>query len=415
MSKNAPEPNHTADIAIVGGGMVGMTLALMLARTNCAARIALIAPHDFGELSVESNFDARSTALSFGSIQLFRQLGIWDSLSKYAADISNVAVSDKGHLGYTSYSDKDNGNQALGAVVENVYLGQALSHALGDCDLITAMPHTEVSQALPKAASMNLIATREAREIELNAKLVVLADGALSPLAKQLGIEFTLHDYKQHAVIANLAHEQAHKGCAFECFDEEGPLAMLPLPDYQGKHRSALVWTRASDNVDELMGLSDAACIERLQQQFGYRLGSITELGERQAYPLQRCVAKEQVRSSLVLMGNAAHFLHPVAGQGFNLAIRDCAELCAQLKQAKEVGQSLGALAALQKYEAARLQDQWLTTELSHQFIQLFASTNILKQALRGAGLIALNQMPPIKTLFFEQMMGASGKGAQAS
>jgi len=388
VDSSSPQKDSVFDIVVVGGGMVK------------------------GAGSTGSpSFDSRSTALSQGSIQLFEQLGLWSSLSNAAAMIKTVAVSDKGHLGFTQFNTEDNDGQDLGAVVENRHLGKVLIKEAQDFENITFFSNTKVTEAKPKAKGMTLVLDKGGKTTKLDASLVVLADGALSQRAKQLGIKFTQHNYDQSAVIANVAHSKPHEGCAFECFSDLGPLAMLPLQNYEGKHRSALVWTQANAGLDELMSMTDRQFIDRLQKQFAYRLGQIESVGTRHSYPLNLYLAQEQVRSSLVLVGNAAHFLHPVAGQGFNLAMRDCAELCKQLKVGVSNKVGLGELDVLQKYAEARRHDQWLTTELSHQFIQLFASDKPIKQVLRNTGLLALNKMPAVKTLFFQQMMGTAGKG----
>lgn len=417
MTTTSAQNTVDCDVAIVGGGMVGLTLALMLSKLDCAADIRVIDPNDFASNvssdvdSFSPSFDARSTALSSGTIRLFEQLGIWAAMTNQASPIKRVAVSDRGHLGFSEFTSAQNNNRDLGAVIENSAIGEVLARAANAVDKIHLTPKTRVRAMRPVAAAMRLDLQGCEGATALRARLVVLADGALSPLAKKLGIRFSQHGYDQHAIIANVAHSEPHHASAYECFCETGPLAMLPLRDHKGQHRSALVWTRSVVDAESTLAWDDATFIDHLQQQFGYRLGKIRAVGNRHSYPLNLYLASEQVRSNLVLMGNAAHFLHPVAGQGFNLAMRDCAELFDQLRTGSRSGAALGDLGVLQRYAKRRWKDQCLTTELSHSFIQLFASDNVLKAGVRNAGLLALNALPPIKTAFFRQMMGTAGKG----
>jgi len=276
---------------------------------------------------------------------------------------------------------------------------------------IRILDKTSVSSIHAKSGHMDLTLTSEQQNTTLQADLVVLADGARSKLAMSLGIQFDQHSYDQHALIANIAHSKAHEGRAFECFSEQGPLALLPLTDFQGTHRSALVWTHPTEKAESIRHLDKPSFLNALQKQFGYRLGVLTDVGEVNAYPINLCIAKEQVRSSLVLMGNAAHFLHPVAGQGFNLAVRDCAELCRTIFEGKQNGKRAGDLQVLQGYLNARELDQQLTTNLSHSFIKMFASSHPLKQVSRNAALVAMHKFGPLRAHFFSQMMGKAGKG----
>lgn len=398
------------DAVIVGGGMVGLALAQLLLRQNIVQSLALVErfPIEHNSLSAPS-FDERSTALSPSSIHILQQLGLWAELETRATPILAVHITDRGHIGAASHSAKENGAEALGYVTPNKALGQQLLKGLIDDKRLTLLAPAEL-EALSFNASGAELTLSDNRSLQ--SSLVILAEGADSNIARSLGIEFESKDFRQSAVIANLAHSQSHEGRAFERFTADGPLALLPLDGAKGR-RSALVLTRPSDQTESYLAMSDAELFEYLHTQFGYSLGRFTRVGERFSYPLKQWLAQEQVRRSLVLMGNTAHFLHPVAGQGFNLALRDCAELAAHLAQAKIEQKALGSLEVLLAYLEARRPDQAITTQLSNTFIDLFASSNPLKQVARGAGLTALNLPSPIKSLFFAQMMGTADKAAK--
>jgi 2-octaprenyl-6-methoxyphenol hydroxylase/2-octaprenylphenol hydroxylase len=270
---------------------------------------------------------------------------------------------------------------------------------------------TRVDNLQPLQQGMRLQFADDGTTQTLDVPLVVLADGALSEHAAKLGIAHAHHDYGQHALIANVRHTQDHNGCAFERFTEQGPMALLPLQKNGAGHRSALVWTHSNHDIAAALAEPDDMFLRKLQTGFGFRVGRFLRVGERVAFPLHLQFAKEQVRSSLVLMGNAAHYLHPVAGQGFNLTLRDCIELAQTLESAISDKLEIGNVSILQKYLKRRHLDQQLTAKLSHSFIEIFGSTHPLKQISRTVGLLSMNKMPAVSSLFFKQMMGQGAFG----
>lgn len=405
---------EATDIVIIGGGMVGLSLALMLAQQNLAVNITVFDEHPFkstGAGHAQPSFDRRATAISAGSARLLSQLGLWSELVSQAQSIDTVKVSDQSRLGFTAYNGHDNGHQPLGFVIENHELGQCLKAAVDDHPAIQIYASAEVLNVQPRIEGAGINVRVDGGVRHYQAPLLILADGAASPLARQLGIGFNEHQYKQHALITSVAHSEPHRGCAFEHFTEAGPVAFLPLPDAEGKHRSAVVWTHANEHIEAIKQCSELEFLSRLQAVMGYRLGRLSHCGKRDSYSLNLVFAKEQYRRGMVLMGNAAHFLHPVAGQGFNLAMRDCAELAVQLKRGQQGGRTLGDIDDLSAYIERRETDQWLTTELSHHFIDWFTSTSPLKRVLRTTGLSILNKTPTLKSFFFQQMMGQGVQG----
>lgn len=409
----ADEPSasasETTDIAVVGGGMVGVSLALLLARKNPDWRIALVETFAFADQSqrpFQSSFDARSTALSAGSQQILANCGVWGKLREHLTPIRQVHVSDKGHFGGSTIRAADHGLDAVGYVVENAWLGKVLASELLTEASIRCYAPASVSRAVAKPDGYRLTIANEQRDFTLDCQLLVLADGADSQLRSQLGIALERRDYYQSAFIANVICDRPHRGVAFERFTADGPVALLPLGESDQSRTMALVWTRPNHRVQALRDCSDEGFLQALQREFGYRQGIFTALSQRHLYPLQLTMAKEQIRRSLVLMGNAAHFLHPVAGQGFNLALRDCQALTEALAAGPDAGLALHDPRLLESYLHAQATDQWTTIQLSDNFVRWFSSGELGKSALRNLGLFALDALPMAKRLLAKQTMG---------
>lgn len=410
------------DLVVVGGGMVGASLACMLAAGNAKWRVALLEQHainaDQSGDSYQPSFDARSTALARGSIEIFQQLGWWNELQKHVTPIDSVHISDKGHIGGAEINARDYPNSAggfagVGAVVENAWLGKVLQRQLSNYANLTVLAPASVEKLQAKAGGYQLRVTMNGAIQEISTSLCLICDGAQSNLRAALGIASREVDYHQHAIIANVELSQSHKGVAYERFTDSGPMALLPLGESARANRAALVWTLPSADALALVDTGDDEFLQRLQKRFGYRLGRFTKVGVRHSYPLKLIIASEQIRAHLVLMGNAAHFLHPVAGQGFNLALRDCAALLDELLAAEKRGETLGALPVLQRYVARQSFDQQATIGFSHGITQLFSSSALPQAALRALGFIGLELLPPAKYGLAEQTMGTFGAGAR--
>jgi 2-octaprenyl-6-methoxyphenol hydroxylase len=383
-------------LAIVGGGLVGASLALAL-QQGARQRgwgIVLIEPFAPGS-TWQPSYDARCTALSFGSQQIYLRLGLWDRLAPRAEPIREIHVSDRGHFGSTRLRAEDEGVAALGYVVENAWLGHCLWQAL-DPQVVEWRCPAQVSamQALNDGYRLSL-----EDGSSLDCDLAVLADGGRSALREQLGILVRSTPYGQSALIANLSSAEPHNGQAFERFTEQGPMALLPLAE----NRSALVWTRPAAEARRLLEVPDERFLEELQQSFGYRLGALTRVGERHLYPLSLVEADEQVRPHLVLLGNAAHSLHPIAGQGYNLALRDVQALAEALLESPLAP---GEFSVLQDYLRRQQLDQQLTVGFSDRVTRLFSNAQPLLAAGRNLGLLSLDLLPPARHWFARQAMG---------
>lgn len=384
------------NLAIIGGGLVGASLALALqdeARRR-GWQIVLVEPFTPGA-GYQPSYDARSTALSYGTQQIYQRLGLWPAISQRAEPIRQIHVSDQGRFAAARLSADDEGVPALGYVVENAWIGECLWRAL-DPAVVTWHSPAEVVRLEPLADGYRLALDDGTT---LTCDLAVIAEGGRSSLREQLGIQVRHTPYGQTALIANISPQEAHAGQAFERFTADGPLALLPLAD----NRCALVWTRSGDDAARLLQASDADFLAELQLAFGYRLGALQQVGARHLYPLALVEAAEQVRGHLVVLGNAAHSLHPIAGQGYNLSLRDTLALAECLLASTA---PLGDLASLQRYAEGQRSDQLRTVGFSDQVTRLFSRDEKLLAAGRSLGLLGLDMLPPAKRWFARQAMG---------
>ncbi|MCH4867310.1 2-octaprenyl-6-methoxyphenyl hydroxylase [Pseudomonas sp. TMW22089] len=387
---------NRVSLAIIGGGLVGASLALAL-QAGAKARgwkIVLIEPFAPGN-SYQPSYDARSSALSYGARQIYERMGLWQAIAERAEPIKDIHVSDRGRFSTARLSSSEEGVPALGYVVENTWLGQSLWKSL-DPDVISWRCPAEVIHMQPLEDGYRLTLNDETT---LDCDLAVLADGGRSGLREQLGIHVRKRPYDQSALIANITPSQPHAGMAFERFTDEGPMALLPLPD----NRCALVWTRLGMDARRLAALDERSFLSELQAVFGYRLGTLKQVGARHLYPLSLVEAEEQVRPHLTILGNAAHSLHPIAGQGFNLSLRDAQALADALLASDK---KPGDFATLLSYQQRQKLDQQLTIGFSDQVTRVFGSEQPLVSLGRNLGLLSLDLLPPAKRWFARQAMG---------
>ncbi len=406
------------DISIIGGGMVGASLALLLSSCNCGWRIQIVdalpvqtAPPIDG---LESYFDARSTALSQSSREIFGILGLWEDLSVKLTEISEVHVSDQGYPGSARLCAEDQNLPALGYVVENRWINSALSAALIKAEDIEIVDSAKIAglKAVKGGMQFSISMTGVNTSREVSSKLLVIADGAKSETRNMLGIDFTATDYGQVAIVANISLSQDHFGIAYERFSSSGPIAMLPLESIDGDYRVALVWTVSPIQAEKLLLESEDAFLKELQLCFGYRLGTLQRVGTRYSFPVQLVTSNEQVRSNVVIVGNAAHSLHPVAGQGFNLALRDVAMLANELgRAALEGNSSLGEYSVLEGYLNNQKLDQERTILLSDLLPRIFGNRTFPMVLARNIGLLALDVLPLCRRSFTQLGMGLQTRG----
>ncbi|CAA0079647.1 2-octaprenyl-6-methoxyphenol hydroxylase [BD1-7 clade bacterium] len=394
------------DIAIIGGGMVGASLAALL---PASLSVALLESFPMPAMDAkipqyQPSYDARSTALSHSSYTIFEQAGIWPLLRQHVEPIQQVHVSDKGNWGSTVMDHQSEGLEALGFVVENAWLGRSLLHFLQHNTAVNFLCPATVHQVRPQSDGAEIeyrLGRDDTTPVQkLTAKLVVVADGARSQICSSLGIHTNVTDYQHTAIVTNVSTSEPHQGTAYERFTANGPLALLPLTAQDGENRSALIWTMPSDIAEPLIDADDSAFLAALQDTFGRRMGEFQRVGQRHAYPLMLTTVDEQVRRHLVVLGNAAHSLHPVAGQGFNLALRDVQVLANLIADGQKTGRSSGELTLLEEYQRQQLLDQKTTALFSDVLPGLFARRQLPLVVGRGMGLLALELVPSLKSSF---------------
>ena len=396
------------DVVIVGGGMVGASMACAL--STLPLRIVVVEAVPL-RAQDQPSYDDRAIALAWGSRKVFDALGLWPALAPRVSPIERIHVSDRGHFGVTRLHSREEGVDALGYVVENRVMGAVLADALAGLDNVEL-----ISPARLTALDLNSDGARVSVECdgvvrEVAAQLVVGADGGQSAVRRMLDVPVTHWDYGHSAVIANVSPARFHNHTAYERFTATGPLAMLPNapPGTQDSHRCSLVWTVRRDQEREVLALSDAAFLERLQGWFGHRLGRIEKAGRRRSYPLTLLKARSQVRSRLALIGNAAHTLHPVAGQGFNLGLRDVAVLAQVLADALAQGQRVGDAAVLQRYADWRVWDQRRVIGITDGLARVFVNPLPPVALARNLGLLAVDMVPALRRMLTRQTMGLAG------
>lgn len=401
------------DTVIVGGGLVGASLSLALA--SIGQRVGVIEAHRPGAPG-QPSYDDRATALSNGSQRVFAALGVWPGLAGFATPIRAIHVSDKGRFGISRINAREEGVEALGFMVRNRHIGSALMDALTKQPLIELLAPATVARIDFSEAGVDVVCARTGdvqQSTTLRCRLLVGADGARSSVRALLGIDAATREYKQLAVIANVSTERELRGVAYERFTEEGPIAILPMSDEDapGRHgRATIVWSVAADQGQSFLAMDDTEFLGRLQAQFGYRLGKFLRAGKRASYPLALVQSEEQVRHRLVIIGNAAHSLHPVAGQGFNLSLRDVAALAETIAEAQVVNEDHGSQAVLDRYATWRERDQRDVIRFSDGLIKVFGSSDPLTRFGRNLGLLALELLPGAKHLVARQTMGVAGR-----
>jgi len=396
------------DVIIIGGGMVGASLLAAL-RNHPDKKIALIEAVPF-DSSAQPSFDDRSIALSYGSRRIFEALGLWQKIEAQVEAIKTIHVSDRGHPGAARLHHHEERVEALGYVAENKVVGrvlmdavQELSHVDWYCPAtIESLEQSADEVSIQIKSPINSQGKNEAQIQRLSARLLVAADGVHSVTRQLAGVDILHNDYQQSAVITNLQTDQRHNGIAYERFTDSGPLAFLPMTE----NRYSVVWTCPRQQLQSLLDLSDAEFIQQLQQRFGFRAGNIKKVGARVAYPLVYSEAEQLCKGRVVMIGNAAHTLHPVAGQGYNLALRDVAELAELIVGADDPGEAR----LLENYQAMRLKDMRRIYKATDSLVKIFSNNHALLGHARAMGLIGVDLLSPLRHLMARQGMGLAGR-----
>jgi 2-octaprenyl-6-methoxyphenol hydroxylase len=417
------------DVAIVGGGMVGASLALGL--RGLGVRVLLIESVAPGS-GAQPSFDDRTTALGNASRRIFESLGIWGDIAPQAAAIRTIHVSDAGRFGFARLRAAEQGIDAFGYVVANRVIGAALWEKLpGSPGIVLRVPaKPEAIEITPEGAKLTVVGASGARE-QVNARLLVAADGAHSSVRAAAQIEAGVEDYDQVAIIANVGADHPHEGTAYERFTPSGPLAVLPL--YDGSY--GVIWSSRPEQAARLLALDDDSYLRELQARFGWRAGRLVRVGRRASYPLKLTRASTTIGTRTVLIGNAAQALHPVAGQGFNLGLRDAAMLAEVIANAggdsegaagvrgseaegadggRPVGDptarvDVGSPELLRRFAERRAADRGGVVRFTDGLVKVFASSRPGVGLLRDLGLLMFDLAPPAKSALARVSAGFGG------
>lgn len=401
-------PDHDSyDVTIVGGGMVGASLACALGGTDLRVLVLEAVPLDIQTKSPDkSSYDDRAIALSFGSQKIFNSLELWPTMATNATNINHIHVSEQGQFGVSRIDRDKEKVPALGYVISARAIGEALKQQLQTLTKVDLISPATLQQMHVKDDEVLVQVEKETETLTFKTKLLVAADGGQSLVRKLCHISSSQRDYQQTAIVANVTAEQPKAHTAYERFTPNGPLALLPM----GEDRYSLVWTHASATAEQIMELNDAEFLSALQDAFGSRLGKFLKVGKREAYPLRLIKATEQVRPRIALIGNAAHTLHPIAGQGFNLGLRDVATLAQIVVDADKAGQDIGQLQNLQLYADWRRRDHRQIIALTDNLVRIFSNQFKPLSFARNLGLIGMDLFPPAKRMLSKHTMGVAGK-----
>ena len=386
------------DIAIVGGGMVGLSLALSL--SGVGARVAVIERASLEDMAAAS-FDGRGSAIAAGSQRILHGLGLWTPLAAEAEPILEIRVADGASPLFLHYDHREVGEGPLGWIVENTHIRRSLADAVSQSGL-TVFENATLAKARFGATSATLD-LGDGRTIEVD--LAVAADGRESSLRDMAGIKTVRWSYPQTGIICAVEHEVPHNGIAHEHFLAAGPFAILPMT----RNRSSIVWTERNDLALDLLALNDAAFAAALKDRFGDFLGEVHVGRQRWSYPLSVVHARRYVGTRLAMAGDAAHAIHPIAGQGFNLGLRDVAALAEVVVDRLRLGLDPGDAAALSRYENWRKPDNMMMIAATDSLNRLFSNDVAPVRLARDAGLAVVNQLPPLKRVLMKHAMGLIG------
>lgn len=394
-----------ADIVISGGGMVGLSLGLALAQGGF--RVAVADPQVLSA-QLDPKFDGRVSALAYASIRMYRALGVWADMEKDAQPIREILVTDgapgKPASPFSLHFDaQEVGAAELGAIVENRHIRAALgARAQAEKNLTLIAPAAVRSVTIESGGVVASLSNGE----EVRASLAIAADGRVSPLRAAQGIKTIGWSYAQTGIVATVEHERPHNGVAYEHFLPAGPFAILPMTG----NRSSLVWTERDNTAPGLLALDEARFNTELARRFGAHLGAVRVAGPRWSYPLSFHIARDFVKPRFALAGDCAHGIHPIAGQGLNLGLKDAAALAEVLLDAARLGQDIGALDVLKRYERWRRFDSVAMAASTDALNRLFSSDFAPLRLIRDLGMGAVDSIGPARRFFMRHAGGDVGK-----
>ncbi|WP_276756335.1 2-octaprenyl-6-methoxyphenyl hydroxylase [Pseudoalteromonas marina] len=389
------------DVVVIGGGLVGASCALSIAKINSSINIAVVEASQVTD-EYHPSFDDRSIALAQQSVEYLQTLNLFDQNAPYTSAIKKVSVSDRGHFGKTHIQSTEFAKPSLGYVVEVNPFGRALHQRLVQSSISLFCPDSviEIKQTLQS----NALTLQNGEQ--LNAKLLIVADGAQSPTRQLLGLNFNTQPYEQGAIIANIEVAEGHNNHAFERFTQHGPMALLPMSN----NRYSLVWCMQKEQINSYMGLNEIEFLSALQSAFGYRAGQFVKVGMRASYPLVYGQAESLIAHRTVVIGNAAHAIHPIAGQGFNLGLRDVQVLSDLIANSPN---ELGNYAFTREYGQLRSQDIKTVMTLTDALVRLFSNSSRVLALGRSIGLFSMDLFPALKAPLAKQLMGQVKQGSR--
>ena len=410
----AAPPSDRVDLAIVGAGLNGSLLALAAAASGIET--VLIDRVPLQALAAPA-FDGRTTAVAYTSQQVFEALGAWPAIAPHAEPILDIRISDAGadarpsplflHFDHREAMPEGVPAAPMGWIVENRFLRSALLEHLARSPHLEVVAPDEVVETTrtPERATLRLKSGRT-----IVARLVASAEGRFGSLREEAGIGARSWSYRQTAIVLSARHERPHRGVAQEKFLPGGPFAILPMRDNEaGEHLSSIVWTERSDAARRLLALDEPRFAAELARRFGDHLGRVEPVGPRWSYPLHLVHAERYVDTRLVLVGDAAHGIHPVAGQGYNMGVRDIAALVEVMADARRLGLDVGAADTLERYARWRRADNYSMVVATDLLVRLFSNDIRPLRLARDVGMAAVNRVPALRRFFVRHAMGLVG------
>ena len=387
------------DCIVIGGGLSGLTTTLALSKIGLS--VAIIDKTSL-KMAKKNEGDQRTTAVSASGKKVFEALDVWDSLKKGAEPILDIVVSEKGKKGHLSFDHQTVGTEPMGHILNNIELKNSLISSIRSQKNIQLFPFKSLNNFFPETGAVT-IDLNDGSSYE--AALLVAADGRNSDGRRIAKIKSTNIDYNQSSIVFTVGHEKPHRGTAYEQFTTGGPIASLPMRG----NKSSVVWSEDTEVVGSLMQLDDKDFAAAASYRLNDCLGKMTIIGQRKVFPLKLNYADTIIANRFAMVGDAAHGLHPIAGQGFNLGLRDIANLTEEISNARRLGLDIGSFETLRSYQAARRFDNFSLVAATHGLNRLFTDNNKIVGFIRSSGLDAINTMNPIKNLFMRLAMGEVG------
>lgn len=387
------------DCIVIGGGLSGLTTTLALSKIGLS--VAIIDKTSL-KMAKKNEGDQRTTAVSASGKKVFEALDVWDSLKKGAEPILDIVVSEKGKKGHLNFDHQTVGTEPMGHILNNIELKNSLISSIRSQKNIQLFPSKSLNNFFPETGAVS-IDLNDGSSYE--AALLVAADGRNSDGRRIAKIKSTNIDYNQSSIVFTVGHEKPHRGTAYEQFTTGGPIASLPMRG----NKSSVVWSEDTEVVESLMQLDDKDFAAAASYRLNDCLGKMTIIGQRKVFPLKLNYADTIIANRFAMVGDAAHGLHPIAGQGFNLGLRDIANLTEEISNARRLGLDIGSFETLRSYQAARRFDNFSLVAATDGLNRLFTDNNKIVRFVRSSGLDAINTMNPIKNLFMRLAMGEVG------